>query len=936
MGRRKHQPHCSALAFLCFLERRSLAVQAWENITSNNAFASHLVLGHADGSWLGVSQIPDLHAKGLLGRGQVVGLGDTGIHSDSCSFSDSSVAVPYGTSSQSHRKIAGYFSVGGDRQDGPPGHGTHIAGTIAGNALGSSPGQPDNGVAPAARLVVVDVVKTAAPNTYQVPATSIGQSYFDVFRNADANVVCSPWSYPQNGQLEYQVDMYAYNHEEFLPIFPSGNAFDQQTSARPESPCVSKNVLCVGASYNARQQYLQQPSFVHVSLHLGSASCFGSNRGNCAEELEITTAIFGATEPSSQNMLACQSEAVACLDAQASCPECAFDASKLQAVQDAVAKAAVPSNACQSLVGFVPGSVCVVQRGDCTFSLKAKHCSEAGAVGVLIVNTAGMARTVMTPTGNEAAGITLPVALISHSDGPRVLGAGRLLTFPVVSSHVEPHKRAPYSKFGSSSDGRAKPDIIMPGDGILSTAVSSSCGFVQMSGTSQSCGIAAGTATLVREYLLEWADPSLARLPNIWASTLKAVLVAAAEVHRSPLTEAAVWTSEVGYGLPALAPLLPVPAGLGLVALQSQAHVSSVETFCFALQPSSKNAAESVTIAWTDPPDNSGRLVNNLDLQVSCDLDGWKLHLGNGVHDKTNNVEKVVLDSLIGSSSSGLCMVSVSASQMPVSPQKFALVLGGPFKPVSHCRKPDSTLSCNRGPDCPCPQAWACRCPRPWVGPFCNERPETAPLLASQDTSVHKTLRPLQWTFFRATVKCDGNYEFVLQETAGTSNLESAVTWGHAETLPPYSDATKATAAGVVIRSSVQGQQTIISVDVPASALRAGTDGDVSLALWSKGRNGPTSFSLRWQQKSASCPGTGEEGQDAGMPVEQVVLICVLTIAGTGLLVVSCLVAWRWYHRSTSYARNIAPDPTTMPQTVASGSQPPGPAWQNQIVIEAD
>eukprot|EP00930_Biecheleria_cincta_P045677 TRINITY_DN31482_c0_g1_i1.p1 TRINITY_DN31482_c0_g1~~TRINITY_DN31482_c0_g1_i1.p1 ORF type:complete len:915 (-),score=124.90 TRINITY_DN31482_c0_g1_i1:278-3022(-) len=914
MGRRNHRPHCSALAFLCFLERRSLTVQARENITLNNAFASHVVLGHADGSWLGVSQIPDLHAKGLQGRGQVVGLGDTGIRSDSCSFSDSSAAVPYGRSSPLHRKIAGYFSVGGDTQDGPHGHGTHIAGSIAGNALGSSPGQPDNGVAPAARLVVVDVEKTVAHGTYNIPANSIGQSYFDVFRQADANVVCSPWSFPENAQLEYQVDMYVYNNDEFLPIFPSGNAFDQQTTLRPESPCLSKNVLCVGASYNARQQYIHQPSFVHTSLHLGSAGCFGSSRASCADEVEITTAIFGATAPSSQNTLACESAARACLDARASCPECAFNAARLEAVQDTVAKAASPSDACLPLVGFPRGFVCVVQRGGCTFSLKAKHCSEAGAVGVVIVNQAGMARTIMTPTGDEAAGLTLPVALISHGDGPRLLGAGRLLTFPIVSSYVEPHRRAQYSKYGNSSDGRAKPEIIVPGDGILSTAASSSCGFVQMSGTSQSCGIAAGTTALVREYLLEWADPSLARLANVWSSTLKAMLVAAAEVQRSQSAEAPVWMSEVGYGLPALAPLLPVPAGLGLVAVQSQVDASSAQTFCFALQPSIKKAAASVTIVWTDPPDTYGRLVNNLDLDVSCDLDVWKLRLGNGFRDKTNNVEKVVLDALIGPSSSGVCTVSVSASQLPVSPQKFSLVVAGPFKPVSECRTPSSTMTCNRGPECPCPQAWACRCPRPWVGPFCNELPETLPL---QDTFVHRTVRPLQKTFYLAAVSCAGAYEFELQETAGSSNLVSAATWGNAEAQPPPSH-------GVVIRTALQGQRTIISVDVPASALRSGRS--------------ETAYSLRWRKTGASCPGSGEEAPDAGMPTELVVLVCVLAIAGGGLLIVSCFVAWRWHHRRT-YARNIAPDPGSMPATGAPSSEP-GAAWHNKghnsIVIEAD
>ena len=53
------------------------------------------------------------------------------------------------------------------------------------------------------------------------------------------------------------------------------------------------------------------------------------------------------------------------------------------------------------------------------------------------------------------------------------------------------------------------------------------------SGTSQSCGLAAGAAGLVREYLSEWADLTSARLGEVWASSIKATLVAAADLDRS-------------------------------------------------------------------------------------------------------------------------------------------------------------------------------------------------------------------------------------------------------------------------------------------------------------------------------------------------------------------------------------------------------------------
>ena len=98
----------------------------------NMEFASQLVLGHDDGNWQEATQSPALHRAGLLGSGQVLGLGDTGVDASTCAFQDSTSVVPYGRRSTSHRKIAGYFSAGGDNQDSKLGHGTHIAGAMVG------------------------------------------------------------------------------------------------------------------------------------------------------------------------------------------------------------------------------------------------------------------------------------------------------------------------------------------------------------------------------------------------------------------------------------------------------------------------------------------------------------------------------------------------------------------------------------------------------------------------------------------------------------------------------------------------------------------------------------------------------------------------------------------------------------------------------------
>lgn len=138
-----------------------------------------------------------------------------------------------------------------------------------------------------------------------------------------------------------------------------------------ESPCTSKNSLCVGASYNAPRLYQEQPSFVHSALQLGSDSCMGDSRSSCAEEVDSLPALFGATKPSEQTLVLCESVADDCLKFRAACPECAYNPAKLLVAVDAPVSETSPADACTRLTGFPRGQVCLVQRGTCSFLLKA-------------------------------------------------------------------------------------------------------------------------------------------------------------------------------------------------------------------------------------------------------------------------------------------------------------------------------------------------------------------------------------------------------------------------------------------------------------------------------------------------------------------------------------------------------------------------------------
>lgn len=92
------------------------------------------------------------------GEGYVVGIGDTGIDTDHCFFRDDLHPLKYNVKNVDHRKILRYETYGdsGNAQsDFVPGHGTHVAGIVAGKVATPTAGTAEvatfHGMAPEAR-----------------------------------------------------------------------------------------------------------------------------------------------------------------------------------------------------------------------------------------------------------------------------------------------------------------------------------------------------------------------------------------------------------------------------------------------------------------------------------------------------------------------------------------------------------------------------------------------------------------------------------------------------------------------------------------------------------------------------------------------------------------------------------------------------------------
>lgn len=177
---------------------------------------------------------------GLDGRGQVIGIADSGLDTG---VNDASMLADF------QGRIVRIHALGrpGDASD-LHNHGTHVAGSALGD--GTLSNGRIVGMAPAARFVFQSTMD-ATRGLGGIP-TDLRTGFFDVARDDGAHIHTNSWSSsPTNGNyLPYarQADDFAFNNREFLILFAAGN----DAPSRVNSPGSAKNVLTVGSSESNR------------------------------------------------------------------------------------------------------------------------------------------------------------------------------------------------------------------------------------------------------------------------------------------------------------------------------------------------------------------------------------------------------------------------------------------------------------------------------------------------------------------------------------------------------------------------------------------------------------------------------------------------------------------------------------------------------------
>lgn len=163
--------------------------------------------------------------------------------------------------------------------------------------------------------------------------------------------------------------------------------------------------------------------------------------------------------------------------------------------------------------GAFTGSVALVRRGTCAFSVKASNAAAAGAVAVLIANNGPGAVTPSVP------GATVPVFGMTQADGDAIRdfagGPGGVVAVSIPKAAVArtntPDQLAAFSSRGPGlSGGILKPDVTAPGVSVLAAisgttlAPGSENVVGLLSGTSMASPHHTGAVALIRQGRPTW------------------------------------------------------------------------------------------------------------------------------------------------------------------------------------------------------------------------------------------------------------------------------------------------------------------------------------------------------------------------------------------------------------------------------------------------
>ena len=168
------------------------------------------------------------------------------------------------------------------------------------------------------------------------------------------------------------------------------------------------------AGYNVEIQGFPFPFFEELSAPV-------------LERVKPTAIVFPADDPDGFNSML--------YSGSGSVPETTVEAVDLVLPPGANANTSTSGCEPSDFAGFTPGNIALIQRGTCTFLLKAQNAEAAGAVGVVIFNEGQPGRTEAINGTLGQPSVTIPVVGASHDVGLvlNVAGATAIMEVNAIS-----------------------------------------------------------------------------------------------------------------------------------------------------------------------------------------------------------------------------------------------------------------------------------------------------------------------------------------------------------------------------------------------------------------------------------------------------------------------------------------------------------------------
>jgi len=134
--------------------------------------------------------------RGITGEGQVVGVADSGLAHKNCLFNEPGKPITVATGATftdpTHRKVVQYVAFADGTAGEDRDHGTHVSGSVAGNASANGGSLNDyNGMAPAAKLAFFDIGEPGARGL-RVP-NDLARNMFPLAYTAGARIHTNSW-----------------------------------------------------------------------------------------------------------------------------------------------------------------------------------------------------------------------------------------------------------------------------------------------------------------------------------------------------------------------------------------------------------------------------------------------------------------------------------------------------------------------------------------------------------------------------------------------------------------------------------------------------------------------------------------------------------------------------------------------------------------------